>query len=1578
VKDKDVFPSETFEVLTDNAKITDEAGNVKTKSELVKGEIYIYTIQVKAVYIEKDKEVKTFINWYNNYDGGLVYKNEDIKINQAVAIPTAPTRVGYTFKGWIRGIEEDGTTTTLTDLWLTLENDGTYSYTASDGTTKVAEEVAADEMLVGDGTQHHALYAKWEAIDVDYTVEFYYQNDNGEGYTKDDSLTATRQAKTDTTVNATDADKAQTKDNKYKLVDGEPSVLSATVAGDGSTVLKVYFDLNEADYTVEFYYQDEKLEYQKVDSMTDTRTGTISDTVSVTDEDKGQITYEGQTYTLNENESTLSATLEATGTVLTLKFDRVVKAGLTVTKTANKTSGVKEGETITYTIKVENTGNVTVSSLALNDILEGIELGALDKTTIAPGETATATATYVVKQSDVDKGKIDNTVTAKGKDPKNAEVTDDDSETVTTVTAEAQIEVTKTADKTSEAKVNDTITYTITVKNTGNVTVSSLALNDILEGIELGALDKTTIAPGETATATATYVVKQSDVDKGKINNTVTATGKDPKGADVKASDSAEVTTVAADAKLTVEKTADPTSGVKVGDKVTYTVVVTNSGNVTVTGIALSDTLVKLSEAAFDLVPAGTKTINYEYTVTQADVDAGKINNTATATGKDPKGADVKASDSAEVTTVAADAKLTVEKTASPTENVAAEGVITYTVVVTNSGNVTVKGIALSDTLVKLSEEAFDLAPAGTKTITYTYTVTQADVDAGKIDNTATATGKDPKGAVVTASDDATVTTVKSDAKLDVKKTANPESNLKVGDKVTYTVVVTNDGNVTVKDITLEDTLVTLSAEAFTLAPKATKTITYTYIVTQADVDAGEIKNTVTATGKDPKGTEINTSDFAIVTATQEGHLTITKETTSTAAAEDGKYALDETIKYKITVTNDGNLTITDITVTDDLTGEEWTIESLAPKASKEFTTSYKVTEADILAGEVVNVATAKGTSPDPDKPDVPVKPGEDPEPTEDLDTTLTVEKKVTNKPADGKAFKLGETIEYTITVTNEGNVSYKNVVIEDDLTGESKKVAELGVDKSETMSVKYTVTEKDILAGSVTNTATAKADPIPDPKDPENPKTPEGEDKVTTGDKDDPDNPPPIEEKNGHITITKETTSNPANGKTYVKDEEITYKITVKNDGNLTIKNITVTDELTGDEWPIESLKPGASEIYTASHKVTDADVKAGKVVNVATAKGTSPDPDKPDVPVKPGEKEDPTGKDETPIIIPQHTNVKITKIWAKDDNNAYGTRPASITVVLLRDGRPYKQATLTEKDNWTITWWGLPMPHVYTVDELEVDGYTKFITEPKLIDGNNPNGGIEYTIINTLDSLNHDHVAYAVGYPDGTVRPTRNITRAEVATIFFRLLTDAARDRYWSQTNPYTDVDPEAWYNNAISTLSNMGILNGYADGTFRPNVPITRAEMTKIASSFFGTADLSEKVSSFTDVSSGAWYSSFIAAAEELGLVNGYGDGTFLPDNYITRAETFAIVNRTLKRAPHKDHLLPGYAMNVWPDNMDTNAWYYADVQEATNSHDFRWIEDSRRVEQWTAKLPDRDWTALEHAWSDAHGGRRFAIN
>ena len=225
--------------------------------------------------------------------------------------------------------------------------------------------------------------------------------------------------------------------------------------------------------------------------------------------------------------------------------------------------------------------------------------------------------------------------------------------------------------------------------------------------------------------------------------------------------------------------------------------------------------------------------------------------------------------------------------------------------------------------------------------------------------------------------------------------------------------------------------------------------------------------------------------------------------------------------------------------------------------------------------------------------------------------------------------------------------------------------------------------------------------------------------------------------------------------------------------------------------------------------------------------------------------------------------------------------------------------------------------------------------------------------------DGLNtRDHYAYIVGYPDGTVRPEGSITRAEVATIFFRLLTDEARSANWSQVSGYTDVTAASWYNNAISTLSRMGILEGYDDDTFRPNGTITRAEFVTIATRFFRYS--AKYTGGFSDVPSGAWYADYIQAGVDLGLIGGYPDGTFVPDGAITRAEACTIVNRTLGRAPDKDHLLPESEMLLWPDNLPGD-WYYAQLQEATNSHDYTWLGS---IEQWTEKLPERDWEALEN--------------
>ena len=219
-------------------------------------------------------------------------------------------------------------------------------------------------------------------------------------------------------------------------------------------------------------------------------------------------------------------------------------------------------------------------------------------------------------------------------------------------------------------------------------------------------------------------------------------------------------------------------------------------------------------------------------------------------------------------------------------------------------------------------------------------------------------------------------------------------------------------------------------------------------------------------------------------------------------------------------------------------------------------------------------------------------------------------------------------------------------------------------------------------------------------------------------------------------------------------------------------------------------------------------------------------------------------------------------------------------------------------------------------------------------------------------------DHFSYVVGYEDGMVKPQRSITRAEVATIFYRLLEDDVRDDYDTTRNNFSDVTSDSWYNQTVSTLASMGILKGYEDGTFRPNASITRAEFAAIATRFFEETGATYEPGTFTDVTGSEWFAGAIMDAVNLGLIGGYEDGTVRPNNNITRAEACAIVNRTLGRVPDADHLLPADEMTTWPDNP-SSAWFYADMQEATNGHEYEWItEDGNKVENWTDLL-DKDW-------------------
>lgn len=276
--------------------------------------------------------------------------------------------------------------------------------------------------------------------------------------------------------------------------------------------------------------------------------------------------------------------------------------------------------------------------------------------------------------------------------------------------------------------------------------------------------------------------------------------------------------------------------------------------------------------------------------------------------------------------------------------------------------------------------------------------------------------------------------------------------------------------------------------------------------------------------------------------------------------------------------------------------------------------------------------------------------------------------------------------------------------------------------------------------------------------------------------------------------------------------------------------------------------------------------------------------------------------------------------------------------------DGDTYKTVLALEDSEWMIVDTSISPVHFENTIDTGKDDYYPIII-PTII-------GKDTGMLNKTD-----HFAYVIGYPDGTVHPNGQITRAEVATIFFRLLRDEVRDGAFTTSNSYSDVAYGKWYNNPISTMSALGIITGYPDGTFKPNKPITRAEFAAIAARFDETQ--SGKSATFSDVI-GHWAAKEIGIAYYNDWIKGYPDGTFKPDQNITRAEAMTLINRVLERKPESPaDLLTN--MNKWTDNMDTSKWYYLDVQEATNSHGY--TRKTFNYELWRQMLPDPDWSRYE---------------
>jgi uncharacterized repeat protein (TIGR01451 family) len=850
---------------------------------------------------------------------------------------------------------------------------------------------------------------------------------------------------------------------------------------------------------------------------------------------------------------------------------------ITVTKTASPTHFAAAGTTITYTYLVTNSGNVTLDPVSLTDD----RLGPITcpATSLAPGASTTCTATYITTQADVDNGSITNTGTVSGTAPSGQVVTDKSPATVT-ADQDPAITLKKTANYTDFSTAGTVITYSYLITNTGNVTLDPVSLSDN----RLGAITcpATSLAPGAIMTCTANYTVTQDDVDDGGISNIGTVTGTAPDGSTV-TDDSPLTIPARQDPAITVVKTADVPSFSAAGTVITYTYVVTNTGNLTLNPVTLTDSnLGTITCPATSLAPLATMTCTATHTTTPGDVDAGGITNTATATGKPPTGPTVDDTDKVTVPAVQAPA-IGIVKSASPTTFSAPGTVITYTYVVTNSGNVTLDPVTVTDDqLGTISCPHTSLAAGASMTCTATHTTTQADLDANGITNTATATGKPPTGPTVSDDSSATVT-ADQDPAIALKKTPSPTTFAAAGTTITYSYLVTNTGNVTLRPVVVSDPLPGLSrvvcpSAIVTLAPGASVTCRATYTTTQADLDAGQVVNTATAAGETPRGDSVNDQSSAIVTADQDPAIKIVKSVSPDSFTKPGT-----ALTYDYVVTNTGNVTLDPVTVTDDKLGAvSCPVTLLAPGAHVTCTASYATTQGDVDLGSLSNTGTATGTPPT--GPDV----------TDSSPVTVpSVQKPAISvvKSGDVSSYsRPGKPVTYSYLVTNTGNVTLTDVTVTDPLPGLSKISCPdtvLAAGASMTCTATYTTTQADVDGGSVRNTGHAQGT---------------GPDGTVVTDNDThvvPAHQAPA------ISIVKS-----ASVTGFAKPGTvITYHYVVTNTGNVTLHPVTVTDTKLGAiSCPHDSLAPGASMTCTAHYTTTAADVAKGSIPNTGLAGGKAP----------------------------------------------------------------------------------------------------------------------------------------------------------------------------------------------------------------------------------------------------------------------------------------------------------------------------------------------------------------------------------
>ena len=1163
------------------------------------------------------------------------------------------------------------------------------------------------------------------------------------------------------------------------------------------------------------------------------------------------------------------------------------------------------------------------------------------------------------------------------------------------------------------AQVGDTLHYTITVTNTGSTEQSGTITDTFTvegEDAELKNLTATPtgrvnfdetpwtfsgLASKDTITITADYTVQPGDKS---ISNGVSVTGTEDTPEDPDPDDNTVETDVAS---LTVEKKADRETAF-VGDTITYTITVTNTGDVELTDVEVTDDMMPdtvtvktgVSEATTETAENGAYTIDtleagsvviitYTYMVTAADAEAGKVANVVTADSDqtkdpDPEDSDDPGSDTTETTILPSATKVTkhvVTNVTTVPENilsVIAEKDLTVTypapAPVDEQGNLGNPQIAASagETITLL----YEISVFGNEGASFTVTEESGANFIGAVgaEGEVIRTLSEPPQYAGQIGEGARYATLYFTKTFEIGETTTTLTN-------SITAVVNGEEEDVTEEVDVVkpglnvDKTVKINGEDYVDGMVANEKDVLTYTITVKNTGKTAITDTVTVSDSmwiEGKVTQVN--------------LTLT---------EDGK-----TITLPANVSEDGTLTVNPVSSVDTVfePGETWTC-----------TYTYTVTAEDVIAGSVSNTVTAESGNGDESTDEVTVPAGSIiitpanitiytggkgyesvignegatgvpstglPEPgyyielptaldaalkealEVDERTTLDLSDYLTFLYDDGngttRTWKLEryDDKEGNTSQTSEGRYIYR--ILPDGTSGIAVRLqftdgGEITTDDIFALSESnlYQTYSMTIYAGDLNQDLVQAVLDWPDDKDAPHHDVTVGSGELTVRG---------ITNTKGEATTTEIVETAPTS-----EVDKVTAVI--GSDTNLYINesSLEVADtdsvELLVDSvvsTAVQDLKDSAVDQVSAITDDHEAQFYYLDLVDTDNGNTVVTTKNEPVTLFFPY----PEGTDADTAFHIVH--------YVDQDRDA--TAESEIAGVNEGSEKFAIEVYSEENQNLETTDQGI---------QITVTSFSPFglfwEEDSGSSGGHTGGGGSSRPSRPTLNT--EDHYSYIIGYSDGTLQPYGTITRGEVATIFFRLLTDDSREEWWSQVNDYSDCNSDLWCNNAISTLSNMGIIDGFSDGTFRPYAKITRAQFAKIAVGFFETTR-EDYQGYFTDVDIDAWYTEYVEAAARVGLIEGFNDGTFRPNTNITRAQACVIVNRALGRAPDEDRLLDEDEMITWPDN-NPDDWFYADMQEATNSHDYTWTTVSGdKVENWTDKLPQRDWAALEHAWSTAH--------